>query len=57
MHFRGFPRHTFRLPELKPRYPFLPNEVGNDNHRWAIYADGGTRVVGGEIFAGWVVIS
>ena len=63
MHFPGVPRHIFRLPEPKSRYPFLPNdrsitrEVGNDYHGWAIYADGGTRVVDGEIFAGWGVIS
>ena len=63
MHFPGVPRHSFRLPKPKSRYPFLPNdrsitrEVGNDYHGWAIYADGGTRVVDGEILAGWRVIS
>ena len=63
MHFPGVPRHTFRLPKPKSRYPFLPNvrsisrERGNDHHGWAVYGDGGTRVVDGEIFAGWSVIS
>ena len=63
MHFPGVPRHTFRLPKPKSRYPYLPNdrsitrEVSNDYHAWAIYADGDTRVVNGEIFAGCGVIS
>ena len=59
----GVSHHTFRLPKPKSRYPYLPNdrsitrEVGNDYHGWAIFSDGGTRVVDGEIFAGWGVIS
>ena len=57
MHTPGFPRHAFRLPKPKSRYPYLANdrsitrEVGNDCHGWTIYTDGGTRVVDGEIFA------
>ena len=63
MHSLGVPRHSFRLPKPKSRYPFLPNdrpitrELGNDYHGWAIYTDGGTRVVDGETLAGWCVIS
>ena len=63
MHFLGVPHHTLRLPKPKSRYPYLPNdrsitrELGNDYHGWAIFSDGGTRVVDGEIFAGWCVIS
>ena len=63
MHSPCVPRRTFRLPKPKSRYPFLPNvrsitrEVGNEYHGWAICAEGGTRVVNGEIFAGWCVIS
>ena len=54
--------HSFRLPKSKSKYPHLPNdrsvtrELGNDCHGWAIYTDGGTRVVDGEILAGWGVI-
>ena len=42
-----------------PGIHFFPitREEGIDYHGWAIYADGGTRVVDGEIFAGWSVIS
>ena len=63
MHFPGVPHHTFRLPKPKSRYSHLPSdrsitrELGNDYHGWAIHTDGGTRVVDGEIFAGWGVIS
>ena len=45
------------------RYPYLPNarsitrERGNDYRGWAIYTDGGTRVVDGETLVGWGVIS
>ena len=48
---------------LKARYPYLPNvrseerERGKDYRGWAIYTDGGTRVVDGEALAGWSVIS
>ena len=57
------PAPFFRLPRPKSRYPFLPNvrsitkELGHDYHGWAIHTDGGTRVVDGETFAGWGVIS
>ena len=59
MHLPGVPHHTSRLPKSKSRYPFLPkdhsitSELGNDNHGWAVYTDGGTRVVGGETLC-WV---
>ena len=62
-HFPGVPHHTIRLPKPKARYPYLPkdrsitSELGNDYHGWAIYTDGGTRVVDGETLAGWSVIS
>ena len=60
-HFPGVPHHTFRLPKPKSSYPYLPNdrsftsELGNDYHEWAIYTNGGTRVVDGETLAGWGV--
>ena len=63
MHTPGVPRQSFRLPKPKSGYPFLPNdrsitkELGHDYHGWASFADGGTRVVDGETFAGWGVIS
>ena len=63
MHFPGVPHHSFRLPKPKSRYPYLPDdrsitgELGNDYHVWAIFTDGGTRVVDGETLAGWSVIS
>ena len=63
MHFPGVPHHTFRLPKPKSRYPYLhtdrsiTRELGSDYHGWAIYTDGGTRVVDGETLAGWGVIS
>ena len=52
MHTPGVPRHSFRLPKPKSRYPFLPDrsitkELGHDHHGWVIYTDGGTRVVVG----------
>ena len=59
----GAPHYSFRLPKPKARYPFLPNdrslskELGHDYCVWAIYTDGGTRVVDGETVAGWWVIS
>ena len=40
-------------PDIRP----ITKELGNDYHGWAIYTDGGTRVVDGEIFAGSGVIS
>ena len=54
---------NFRLPKPKARYPHLPNarpttrERGNDFRGWAIYTDGGSRVVDGETLAGWSVIA
>ena len=63
MHFSGVPHHSFRLPKPKSRYSFLPNdrsitkEPGHNYHGWAVYPDGGFRVVDGETFAGWGVIS
>ena len=63
MHLPSAPHHTFRLPKPKSGYSYFPNdrsitrELGNDYHGWSIFSDGGTRVVGGEIFAGWSVIS
>ena len=62
-HMPAVPHQNFRLPQLKARYPYLPNarsttrERGNDYCGWAIYTDGGTRVVDGETLAGWGVIS
>ena len=62
-HFLCVPHHNFRLPKPKSRYPYLPNarsitrERGNDYRGWVILTDVGTRVVGGEILAGWRVIS
>ena len=50
-------------PKPNARYPHLPNarsttrERGNDYRGWAIFTDGGTRVVDGETLAGWSVIS
>ena len=60
-HIPGVPHQNFWLP--KARYPYLPNarsttrERGNDYRGWAIYTDGGTRVVDGETLAGWSVIA
>ena len=62
-HMPAVPHRNFRLPQLKARYPSLPHarsitrERGNDYRGWAIYTDGGTRVVDGETLAGWGVIS
>ena len=62
-HIPAVPHQNFRLPKLKARYPYLPNarsitrERGNDYRGWAIYTDGGTRVVDGETLAEWCVIS
>ena len=50
-------------PSPKPDTQYLPNarfitrERGNDYRGWAIYTDGGTRIVDGETLAGWGVIS
>ena len=63
LHFPGVPHQSFRLSKPKSRYPFLPNdrslskELGHDYCGWAIYTDGGTRVVDGENVAGRGVIS
>ena len=57
------PRRNFRLPKLEARYPHLPNirttrrEGSDDFQVWAIYTDGGTRVVDGETLAGWGAIA
>ena len=62
-HLPGVPHQNIRLPKPKARYLHLPNarsttrERGNDYHGWAIYTYGGIRVVDGETFAGWGVIS
>ena len=62
-HIPGVPHQHFRLPTPKSRYPHLPNvrittrERGNDFQGWAIYTDGGTRVVDGETLAGWGAIA
>ena len=59
-HMPSILRQNLRLPKPKARHPHLPNarsttrERGNDFRGWAIYTDGGTRVVNGETFAGWV---
>ena len=52
-HMPAVPHQNFRLPMLKARYPYLLNarcitrERGNDYRGWAIYTDGGARVVDG----------
>ena len=57
-HIPAVPHQNFRLPKPKARYPSLPSarsltrERGNDYHGWAIFTDGGTRVVDGETLAG-----
>ena len=54
---------NFRLPKPNARYPHLPNarsttrERGNDFQGWAIYTDGGTRLVDGETLAGWCAVA
>ena len=63
MHFPGVPAPHFPSSQTQVQIFFLPNvrsiarELGNDYHGWAIFSDGGTRVVDGDIFAGWGVIS
>ena len=62
-HTPAVPRQNFRLPKPKARCPYLPSarsitrERGNDCRGWAIYTDGGIRVVDGETLARWSVIS
>ena len=62
-HIPAVPRQNFRLPKLKARYPYLPNDRsttrtrGNEFRGWAIYTDGVTRFVAGETLAGRCVIS
>ena len=57
-HLPAVPHQNIRLPKLKARYPYLPNarfitrERGYDDRWWAIYTDGGTRIVDGEALAG-----
>ena len=59
-HMPAVPRPNFRLPKLKARCPYLPNDRsttrarGNDFRGWAVFSDGGSRVVDGETLAGWV---
>ena len=57
----GVPHQNFQLPKPKTRNPYLPTarsrERGNDSHGWAIFTNGGTRVVDVETLAGWCVIS
>ena len=56
--------HTFsdwmrnkRPPPCSVCYSYLFICRGLDYHEWAVYTDGGTRVVDGETDAGWGVIS
>ena len=55
-HIRAVPFQHFRLPKLKNRYPYLPNDRsttrtrGTDFRGWAIFTNG-------ETLAGWGVIS
>ena len=62
-HVPTAPCLNFRLPKTKARYPHLPNvrattrERGKDFQGWAIYTDGGTRVIDGFTLAGWGVIA
>ena len=62
-HMPAVPRLNFRLPKPKARYRLLPNvrittrERGNDFQGWAIFSDGGTRLVDGETLAGWVALA
>ena len=47
----GVPHFAFPLFRLKSRYSFLPNDrslskdLGHDYRGWALFTDGGTRVV------------
>ena len=59
-HIPAAPHQNFPLPNPKPDILFFPTstrERGNDNRGWAIYTDGGTRIVDGDTLAGWGVIS
>ena len=57
--------HTYQATCLtrQARYPYLPSDRsttrarGNVFRGWAIYTDGGTRIVDSETLAGWCVIS
>ena len=42
---------------LLPSDRSITKELGHDYHGWAVYTDGGTRVVDGETLTGWGVIS
>ena len=61
-HMPAVSRTNFRLSKPTARYRHIPNvrtttrERGNDFQGWAIYTDGGTRVVDGETLVGWGVI-
>ena len=62
-HMPAVPRLNFRLLKPEARCPHLPNirtttrERGNDFQGWAIYTDGGTRLVDGETLAGWGAVA
>ena len=62
-HMPAVERLNLRLPKPKARYPHLSNirittrERGNDFQGWAIYTDGGTRLVNGETLAGWDAVA
>ena len=62
-HVPTAPCLNFSLPETTARCPHLPNVRATTHKRdkdfqgWAIYTDGGTRVVDGETLAGWGVIA
>ena len=62
-HIPDVPHQDFGQPKPKARCEYLPNarsitrERGNDYRGWAIYTDGGARVIDGETLAGWSVIS
>ena len=60
---RYVPVVHFCVVASKARHPHLPNaptttrDKGNNFQRWAIYTDGCTRLVDGEISAGWSAIA
>ena len=62
-HVPAVPHPYLRLPQLRARYPYFPNACsttrvrGTDCSGWAVYPDGGTRVVDGETLVGWSVIN
>ena len=62
-HVSAVQNQRFRLPSAKARHPHLPNvrpttrERGNDFQGWAIFSDGGTRLVDGETLTGWGAVA